>query len=193
MTLLYCVRLIRHIAPLLGKPEERFNWNLETDKIMSKVVFTYFIDGDVWQCSEWSYLLTKLPVSSQWVKVLQTCIMHPNFNWRHLIHFNNYLHWCLLIDSFSSISLFKTLTSSNIAYLHVWCKYMHLCSAGRSWQLQQTLRLAEAGVHQQLWRPGDCEDPHTPDIPVPAVRAAVWKGGSFVIIPFTLPLPCSLI
>ena len=40
MTLLYCVRLIRHIAPLLGKPEERFNWNLETDKIMSKVVFT---------------------------------------------------------------------------------------------------------------------------------------------------------
>ena len=39
----YCVRLIRHIAPLLGKPEERFNWNLETDKIMSKVVFTYFI------------------------------------------------------------------------------------------------------------------------------------------------------
>ena len=43
MTLLYCVRLIRHIAPLLGKPEERFNWNLETDKIMSKVVFLYFI------------------------------------------------------------------------------------------------------------------------------------------------------
>ena len=39
----YCVRLIRHIAPLLGKPEERFNWNLETDKIMSKVVFSYFI------------------------------------------------------------------------------------------------------------------------------------------------------
>ena len=44
MTLLYCVRLIRHIAPLLGKPEERFNWNLETDKIMSKVVFTYFME-----------------------------------------------------------------------------------------------------------------------------------------------------
>ena len=60
-------------------------------------------DGDVWQCSEWSYLLTKLPVSSQWVKVMQTCIMHPNFNWQHLIHFNTYLHWCLLIDSFSSI------------------------------------------------------------------------------------------
>ena len=44
MMLLYCVRLIRYIAPLLGKPEERFNWNLETDKIMSKVVFTYFME-----------------------------------------------------------------------------------------------------------------------------------------------------
>ena len=30
-------RLIKHIAPLLNKPAERFNWVLETDKIMSKV------------------------------------------------------------------------------------------------------------------------------------------------------------
>jgi len=29
-------RLIRHIAPLLNKPAERFNWVLETDKSMSK-------------------------------------------------------------------------------------------------------------------------------------------------------------
>ena len=30
-------RLVKFIAPLLNKPEERFNWILETDKQMSKV------------------------------------------------------------------------------------------------------------------------------------------------------------
>ena len=35
-------RLIQFLAPLMNKPQEAYNWVLETDKIMSKVIQKFF-------------------------------------------------------------------------------------------------------------------------------------------------------
>ena len=126
-------RLVSFIAPRLNKPIGRFNWVLETDKLMSKVTLSLLVAKATQALSYW-VSQPHIQLDTSLMKSSEIIIIHLKKNLARII--------------FPQLKAFRPF---------YFVKFK-LKTVGRSQQWWQAFRMAQNRGDFKLWRSGKCED-----------------------------------